>query len=301
MSAPLALGVLGDPIAHSLSPALHATMIRHWGLDAIYLPFRVAPEGLAGALGGVRALGIRGVNLTLPHKVAAAALVDRLEGDARILEAVNTVRLEADSTLGGHNTDARGLELALRHAPGGPCANQPKRGPGAALILGAGGAARAAVLALARLRFDPIALAARRTEQAEELCRALRAALPPGTSLLPALLQSEPLRSSLQNLGEPALIVQATPCGVGRQAEEDPWPAGLPLPADAACLDLVYRSEPSPFLRRAAGRWCADGLAMLVWQGALALRIFCGAPLPPAQQARAWEQALRAQRSTEDA
>lgn len=286
-------GVIGDPIEHSLSPALHEMMLAHWGIEARYLPFRVEPGRLDATLDRIRARDFSGINITLPHKISAATLVDRLEGDAAVLGAVNTVRLEEDGTLSGHNTDVRGLELALRYAGDDALLTRGRGAPGPALVLGAGGAARAAVLALARAGFDPIAVSARRPARALDLIDRLRSALPRSTSTESMELSSLALSALQTRIPPVALVAQATSCGIGDQADLSPWPSDLPYPEDAALLDLVYQPEATPFLRRAGRRPSSDGLPMLVWQGALALAIFAGTPLPPPDQVREWERALR--------
>ncbi len=286
-------GVIGDPIEHSLSPALHEMMLAHWGVDARYLPFRVEAERLEAALEAMRALGITGINVTLPHKLPAAALVDRLKGDAALLGAVNTVRLERDGALSGHNTDVRGLELALRHGGDEAFIGRGKGVRGAALVLGAGGAARAAVLALARRGLDPIVVAARRPARARDLLDCLRSALPASISAESTGLSAAALSETVARIQPVALIAQATSCGIGEQAEVTPWPVDLSYPEGAALLDLAYRSEATPFLRHGDRHPRSDGLPMLIWQGALALRVFAGTPIPAPDQVREWERNLR--------
>ncbi len=292
------LGVIGDPIAHSLSPRLQAKMLRHWGLDACYLAFRVAAGDLAAALGGMRALGIRGLNVTAPHKRAVIDHLDALEGDARDLRAVNAVRLDAErGLLHGTNTDARGLELALRAAGRERPWNRSSRFAGSAWILGAGGAGRAAVLALARLGFKRIHILARREGQASDVVKNLASRVPVAelrAGVLPRTGGPSGLARLRLPTDDPDLVVQATSCGLGAQARLSPWPDGLALPARAAALDLVYGALPTPFLKQAkAAPWQADGLSMLVWQGALALQYFLDAPLPSVRTARGWERSLR--------
>jgi shikimate dehydrogenase len=290
--------VIGDPIAHSLSPRLHAEMLGHWQLDARYLAFHVRSEDLAAALCGMRALRIRGLNVTVPHKRAVVEYLDILDGDARELQTVNSLRLDADGTLRGGNSDAEGLELALRAAGSERPWNRSAEFAGSAWILGAGGAARAAVLAVARLGFGRICVFARQPVQAQEIVARL------GPCVGRAVLEAEPLPRRgcrddvagrlVATAGTPDLVIQATSCGVGAQQGDSPWPVGVPLPAGSAVLDLVYGAAPSPFLRQAErAPWRADGLSMLVWQGALALQYFLGAPLPSPQTVRRWEAALR--------
>lgn len=285
----MALGVIGDPIDHSLSPRLHELMIARAGVDARYLPLAVRAADLEAALRGMRALGIRGINVTAPHKLAALPYLDRAGGDAARIGAVNTICREDDGSLSGHNTDPQGLEAALRAAAGVSWTAPGWQG-GAALILGSGGAARAALLALSRLGFVSLFVAGRRPEQAAVLA-AFGASL--GGAAVRALGLSATELAALTSSCSLDLIVQATSCGCGAQAALSPWPQGLPIPAATPLLDLVYGRQPTPFLRQGGERWVMDGLPMLIWQGAHALQHFTGATLPPIAVARAWERQLR--------
>ncbi|MFM8409107.1 MAG: shikimate dehydrogenase family protein, partial [Alphaproteobacteria bacterium] len=136
------VGVIGDPIAHTRSPAMHNAAFRALGLNLAYLPFRVAGDDVGAAIEGARALGLRGLNVTVPHKEAVIPCLDRLSPRARACRAVNTIVIHDDGTLEGDNTDVPGLERALLEA------GLPRRRGEVAVLLGAGGSARAAVLAL---------------------------------------------------------------------------------------------------------------------------------------------------------
>jgi shikimate dehydrogenase len=275
------VGVIGDPIAHSRSPAMHNAAFRALDLPWAYCAFHVRPDRVAAAVAAVRALDLGGVNVTIPHKQAVIAHLDRVTRVARLTGAVNTI-LHRGGVLLGDNTDVPGLARALDEA------GVRRRVP-AALVLGAGGSARAAVVALAR-RTARVTVAARRPEQA----RALVAELQPGlrTRLeAVALPELSPGAAGVTaHLARAAVVVNATP--VGMKGERF-----LPLDFAAtppACLfyDLVYTERRTPFLEAAARakRKGVNGLGMLLHQGAIAFELWTGVA-PPLEVMR---RALRA-------
>lgn len=291
MIAPLAPGgttrvaaVLGWPVEHSLSPAMHNAAIRALGLDWVYVALPVRPGELASALAGARALGLGGLNLTVPHKVAAVPLLDALDPAAARLGAVNTVVLGPDG-LRGANTDGAGWLRSLDEEHGLDLA-------GASVVMvGAGGAARAvafaAVDAGARLR-----IANRDRSRAVALARELRAAVPGAVVETRAL--SDPLWSPDE--GPPHLVVQATTLGMGAAPGTDAWSQAAhvwnstlppdPCP-DTVFSDLVYVPRQTAFLTAGAHRGAAlhEGVGMLVHQGAIALELWTGRA-PPADVMR---------------
>src|SRR6266446_6056356 len=168
-------GIMGWPVAHSRSPALHNFWLDEQGLDGVYLPLPVHPEQLAQALLALPVLGFRGCNLTIPHKQMALSVVDRVEPLARRIGAMNTVIVAADGSLEGRNTDVFGFRENLRErAPDW----KPTAGP--AVVLGAGGAARAVVAALTEARVEKIRIANRTPARAEQLADDLAV---PGTRM----------------------------------------------------------------------------------------------------------------------
>lgn len=258
------LALLGHPVAHSRSPAIHAAALEALGVDARYLAFDVRPEALGAAVEGLRALGALGANVTVPHKRAVMAHLDRVEPAAAAIGAVNTIAREGDALVGS-NTDAPGLVRSLEDA-------------GVALagrrvwVVGAGGAARAAVAGLAEAGASSIRVHARRPAQAE----ALVADLEP---LAGARLSHGPLE------GEADLLVQATSATLESAADPEGFATALPLEslaAGAVVVDLVYAPLETAALARARrlGLRAVDGLGMLVWQAALALERWTGREAP---------------------
>ncbi len=243
-------GVMGWPVEHSRSPALHRFWLKQYGIDGDYALLPVPPENLAAALRGLRAQGFVGCNLTIPHKEAAVAILDRVDPAARRIGAVNTVVVAADGTLDGSNTDAFGFSENLRMAvPGWHAAAGP------AVVLGAGGAARAVLAALLHVGASEIRLLNRHRERAEALAAAFGGAIRVGE-------WSERAAA----LAGAALLVNATSLGqAGQPALELALDA---LPSAAVVNDLVYVPLETPLLAaaRARGNTAVDGLGMLMHQ-----------------------------------
>lgn len=266
----LSLGLIGYPLLHSLSPSLHAAALRSLKLEGEYrlYPVPPLPEGasqLETIFQRLRAGEIDGLNVTIPHKQNVLSLLDGLSDTARAIGAVNTV-FRQDGRLIGDNTDAPGFLADLERLL--PAAPFPRR----ALVLGAGGAARAVVYALLGAGWE-VVVAARRLEQARALVGDL------GGSAEAARLQADDLRRLAPNVG---LIVNASSAGMLPEAQSSPWPDDLPLPKQAFVYDLVYKPLETVFLRRAraAGLPAANGLGMLVEQAALALERWSGRTAP---------------------
>jgi len=271
------VGVIGWPVAHSVSPAMHNAAFRALGLDWCYVPFPVHPERLAQALAGVRGLGLGGINATVPHKQALLPLVDELTPEARAVGAVNTVMVK-DETLVGHNTDVGGFLRALGEA------GFDARGC-AALVLGAGGAARAVVYALARVGAH-LTILNRTASRACDLAREFASGSQGTATVVSAEARLEGGSLDEQTLRRAApqarLIVNTTSLGMWPEVETSPWIEGVPFPADALLFDLVYNPRETLFMRQArtGGARAVDGLRMLVHQGAEAFELWTGVQPP---------------------
>ncbi|MBK7217475.1 MAG: shikimate dehydrogenase [Candidatus Promineofilum sp.] len=256
-------GLLGWPISHSVSPAMHNAAAAALGLDWAYVPLPVRPEALTLALGGLAALGLRGVNVTVPHKAAVLPLPRcRLPGSP-VIGAVNTI-VVGDGRLTGFNTDWSGFLADLE-------AHGVALGGRDCLVLGAGGSARAVVYALATAG-GRVTVLARRPEQAAQLVQELGEALPEASLTAGALPAAAEIAGGVYH----PVIVNTTPLGMaGANAGLSPWPAA-PLPADAFVYDLVYNPPLTPLLQQAqaAGARAANGLGMLVNQAAEAFELW---------------------------
>jgi shikimate dehydrogenase len=267
--------IFGDPVAHSKSPAMHNAAYAALGMNRTYAAFRVTPANLAAALRAISALGIVGVNLTVPHKEAAARYIKDLSGEARMLGAVNCV-VNRRGTLRGDNTDARGLERDLRDLG---CELRGRL----AIVIGAGGGAAASALACMRLGASRVAIVNRTPARAAALARRLAAS---GLTRAPGEPRGLDALMDSALLADAGLIVNATPMGLttGRFARLDYDSTA----ADCLFYDLIYAPEPTAFMKPAlaGGRRAADGAGMLVNQGELAFKLF-NRVAPPAGVMRA--------------
>ena len=256
-------GIFGNPVEHSLSPILHNAAFKRLGLNASYHAFKIAPDALGLAFEGMRALGIRGVNVTIPFKEDALNFIDDIPEDLdRLTGALNTVFLK-DGRLLGYNTDGPGLLGALREElsfnPSGKDI----------LLLGSGGAARGALFALAHAGADRILIHNRTHDRAHGLAE--YAAQYFSETEIVAVPSSLDISSKRLDL-----VVNATSCGM-RGNEELPLEWNL-LKKPAAAYDLVYTPKETPWLREAKklGIPCANGLGMLIQQAAISFGVWTG-------------------------
>lgn len=259
------VGLLGWPVEHSLSPTMHNTAFKALDLNWRYLPLPVAPGRVKEALAGLLALNFRGVNVTVPHKQAVIPHLDQISPAAQVIGAVNTIVIK-DGHLLGHNTDGEGFLAAVREAGFDPAGKR-------ALVLGAGGAARAVVYTLAQSGCA-MSIHNRTAARAQSLAREMQAL---------KLAAVEPV-SQLEtlDLNRIDLLVNTTPVGMWPQVQACPWPRMLSLPAHWTVYDLVYNPRETRLLKqaKAAGARPVDGLGMLVWQGALAFKLWTGRDAP---------------------
>jgi shikimate dehydrogenase len=248
------VGILGWPVRHSLSPVMHNAAFRSLGLDWVYLYWPVPPQDLGAAVGGISALGAAGANVTMPHKETVIEYLDDLSGDARRAGAVNTIQRVGDRLI-GHNTDVDGFnQLLIADAGFDPAGKS-------ALILGAGGAARAAALALADLDVGDVVIAGRSDDRAKGV-----ASLGSGRPI--------PWEEAEATAGKVDLVVNATPLGM---KDENPVPSAR-WRQDQCVVDLVYAPPVTALTSaaRAAGAEAWGGLGMLVHQAAASFRIWTG-------------------------
>ena len=276
------LGIIGFPIGHSISPVFQQAALDHLGIKASYQAWEVEPDSLAAFIGGLRSPDVLGINVTVPHKEAVIPLVDGVDDWATAAGAVNTV-VNRNGVLMGHNTDGAGFLRALREA-----ANFEPRGR-RALVLGAGGAARGVVLALAREGAESITIANRTQDRAQQLCRvaADNGLQAQDISLDPGALA--------QAAASAELIVNCTTLGMTHGPEEHrsllSWEQ---IPPTALVNDLVYNPQETPLLKEArrAGASVLGGLPMLVYQGAASLEMWTGREAPVAVMLEAAARAM---------
>ncbi len=249
-------GVIGWPVSHSRSPRLHGYWLKRYGIDGAYVPLAVAPESIEQAIRALPALGFRGTNVTVPHKEAALRIVDRIDPVAKRIGAINTIVVGEDGKLEGRNTDAYGFITNLRQgAPGW----RPEAGP--ALVLGAGGAARAVVAALVDAGVPEVRLYNRTAAKAEALARDI------GGPIRGGAIRGGPIRVvAAPDLSGVALLVNTTTLGMAGQPALDLDLTDLPK--FAVVTDIVYTPLVTPLLAaaRARGNPIVDGLGMLLHQ-----------------------------------
>ena len=266
MSDAIRLGIFGWPVAHSKSPQMHESAASALGIELRYERFEVAPDDLADAVRRKHEAGIDGYNLTVPHKEAIMALIDEVAPAARAIGAVNTV-VRVDGGYIGHNTDAPGLVRSLEEAG-------VQVGDARVVVVGAGGAARAAVVGLANAGASEITVLSRRPEQGEALVRSLGAHVE-------CALDAAPLSEASWSFETATLLVQATSATLESNPGAVAFAAALPidaLPAEAAVVDMVYKPLKTSVLARAEERGLSivDGLGMLLHQGAIAFEMWTG-------------------------
>jgi len=260
------LGLLGHPVNHSLSPGLMNRFFRRAGMDAAYGAFSVPPPDLPGAVKAMRTLGFLGANVTIPHKEKAASLADRLSPEAEAIGAVNVLRWN-HAGLEGHNSDAYGFLRALKET-----AFSIKEK--SALVLGAGGAARAVAYALLASGTGKVFLSGRKPERVRAFLKAFRVQFP-GREMEALSWRQKDMEDALQ---EVSLIVNTTPLGMGTLEGEAPPLPFEQLSSNHLVADLVYNPRETRFLAQAGkhGARTMNGLGMFLFQAAKSLELWFG-------------------------
>ena len=259
--------VIGNPVGHSLSPEIHNAAFRRLGLDWIYTAFRV--ENIGNAIAGIRALGIRGVSVTIPHKVAALPLLDSLEETAAKIGAINTI-VNTDGRLHGINTDGPGALRALTDAGHDPAGTS-------LLILGSGGAARSIAFTIAeRAAPGRLAIAGIMPGELADLCADIAARTP--VSPVPIALTADNLRAEVPRA---RIIINCTPLGMHPQVDASPVPAEL-LGSGHVVLDIVYNPLTTKLLKDAGARGAAVicGIEMFLNQACMQFELWTDRQAP---------------------
>ena len=260
------LGLVGYPLGHSLSPKLHTAALQSCALEGEYRLFPIPPDDgplLEELLVHVRSGEIHGLNVTIPHKQQVIPYLDELTATARSIGAVNTIYVRGDQLI-GDNTDAPGFLYDLK---GLLTMETLVTADLNALVLGAGGSARAVVYALLNDEWK-VKIAARRMEQAGQLVK----------SFSNDQLQTTDFPLANIELSNITLIVNTTPIGMAPNIEQSPWPENLPFPPHAAIYDLIYNPSNTKFVKEAClqGRPARTGLGMLIEQAALSFEMWTG-------------------------
>ncbi len=282
---PLLFALLGDPVSHSVSPAMQSAALTAKNLDGIYLPIQVGSSDLRSAVRGLAALGFRGANITLPHKETILPMLDAISDDARTLGAVNTIVIDRDSAgvsrIVGHNTDHLGVVYALEKAGHSIRGSQ-------AIVIGAGGAARAAVFGLIRSQADEIVILARRADQGARIVRALGSA---GTRLRVRRFDTENL---IRESERATLLIHATPIGMRPKTNDSVWPDLRPIPPHLTVFDVVYTPTQTKLVlqAKASGVPIVSGLEMLIRQAAQSFLLWTDREAPVGAMRDAAHRAL---------
>lgn len=270
-------GVFGDPIRHSRSPIMLNRAFQEADINAVYAAFHVRPDELGDAVRGIRALGYRGINVTIPHKVEVMQYLDVIDEGARVVGAVNTI-VNEDGKLIGYNTDGIGYVRSLKEETGIDLLGKN------VLVLGAGGAARGVAYALAKEGAGCIYIANRTKERALELADTISAFTKTvGLGL-----------DEISNVvNEVAFVLNTTSAGMHPHTDELPMPVEL-LRAHHLVSDLIYNPRITRFLREAEalGARIHGGLGMFIYQGAFAFEYWTGKPAPVAAMRQVVEQSL---------
>src|ERR1700736_5807629 len=273
---PIRVGIFGDPVEHSLSPRMQNAALKHSKIDIQYARFHISPAELREALDRIRKLGFVGLNLTLPHKIVVPELLDRTDDDAKQIGAVNVVKFDKGKTH-GFNTDGRGFARAIREEFSVDLRDLR------VMILGAGGAARAIAFECAKSHYERLVIANGTYEKGERLSEKLRKFFE-GPKVLGPVPRLQAIRweeSAFQfQIANVDLVVNATPVGLNRS---DPSPLSARLLAPHLMVyDTIYSAERTPLISAAieAGARVANGLSMLLHQGALAFEIWFGRSAP---------------------
>jgi len=261
-------GVIGDPIEHTMSPVMHNAAFKELGIDYLYVPFRVRKEELGKAIEGMRALNMRGLNVTIPHKVAIIPFLDELDPLVKRIGALNTI-VNDDGVLTGYNTDATGFLQALLERGIEPEGKNM-------VILGAGGASRAISFILAERGANLVILNRQlELDWAEELAYRI-------SRVFKEVKALELNEKNLAMVSEKAdILINATSVGMSPEVDETPVPARLLKPG-LVVYDVVYNPIKTRLLKEAeaAGAQTIGGLDMLAWQGAIAFEKWTGLKAP---------------------
>ncbi|MGF9698699.1 shikimate dehydrogenase [Paenibacillus sp. MABNR03] len=273
-SLPILLGVMGDPIGHSKSPAMHNAALEAAGVNGLYMPLHVRPEQLEAAVKGIVALGYRGVNVTIPHKEEVMQYLDVIDESARLIGAVNTIVNEGGK-LTGYNTDGIGYVRSLKEEA------VPDLSGKQIAVLGAGGAARGVIYALALEKPERISILNRTAERASMLASDLR-------GLKMGDITGSGMDEAAAVLASADIVINTTAAGMHPHVDDVPVNPEL-IREGTAVSDLIYNPLETRLLREARMRGCVvhGGLGMFVYQGAVAFEHWLGIPAPVETMRRA--------------
>lgn len=264
-------GLMGYPVEHTFSPAMHNAAFEKLGIDAIYTPFSVRPDRMREALYGMRALGIQGMNLTIPHKEICLPYLNELSVEAQVIKAVNTIVKTEDDMLIGHNTDGRGFVRALRTI----LRVDPARKY--VFVFGAGGAGKAVAAQMAIEGAKGIFITDMAAEQTRRLANNLKKKFPGCTVKTFPCFEKEDIERAIVDCD---ILINATPCGM--KASDPLIVSPIALHRKLVVCDLIYNPPVTKLLKEAQKKKlkCMNGLGMLLYQGAIAFELWTGKKAP---------------------
>lgn len=273
-SLPVLLGVMGDPIAHSKSPAMHNAALQAAGVHGMYMPLHVQPDQLEAAIRGIVALGYRGVNVTIPHKEQVMQYLDVIDDSARLIGAVNTI-VNENGKLTGYNTDGIGYVRSLKEEA------VPQLEGKRIAVLGAGGAARGVIYALALEKPEQISILNRTADRALTLATDLQ-----NHGL--GDISGNGMQDARAVLTTADIVINTTAAGMHPHVDDVPVDPAW-IREGAAVSDLIYNPLETRLLRESRLRGCTvhGGLGMFVYQGAVAFEHWLGIPAPVETMRRA--------------
>lgn len=263
----LLLGVIGDPISHSKSPVMHQAALAALGLPGSYVPMHVKPEQVGEAIAGIKTLGFRGINVTIPHKLEVIPYLEHLDETALRIGAVNTI-VNDDGVLTGYNTDGIGYVRSLKEEA------VPDLKGKRIMVLGAGGAARGIVYALSLESPDRITIANRTADKAQAMADEWKDL---------ADIRGISMQQLASELGDIDILINTTSVGMHPNMSHSPVDVDL-IPEQAVVSDLIYNPLQTKLLEGSEAKGCKvhGGLGMFVNQGAYALEYWTGLPAPVA-------------------
>lgn len=257
------VGIIGDPVEHSLSPPMHNAAFKHMGLDYVYVPFHVHADKLDKAIAGAKSMNIKGLNVTIPHKTEVIKYLDSLDKSAELIGAVNTVKFD-DEHAKGYNTDGIGSVKAIEEIS----SIKNKK----VVVLGAGGAARAISFQMLIDGAESLVIANRTPENALKLQKDI-------IQKLNADVKSTDLGEELKNeLSDADILINTTPIGMYPNVDQEPLVKAEMMCEDLICNDIVYNPLKTGFLKEAekAGAKTISGIKMLIYQGMESFKIWTG-------------------------
>ncbi len=257
------VGLIGDPVEHSLSPPMHNAAFKHLNLDYVYVPYPVKKESLENAIFGAKALNIKGLNVTIPHKTEVINYLDILDKPAELIGAVNTIKFDGNEVK-GYNTDGIGAVRSIEEL----CSIRNKK----VIILGAGGAARAVSFQILINGAESLIIANRTPENALKLQKDLIQRLNADVKTIDL---GEKLKNELLNAD---ILINTTPIGMYPNINHEPLVKAEMMCEDLICNDIVYNPLKTGLLKEAekAGAKTISGIKMLIYQGMESFKIWTG-------------------------